>query len=390
MKVVIAPDSFKESLSAAQVAQAIARGWATVFPQAELVLRPMADGGEGTVEVVLAALGGERRSTWVSGPLGTRVQADWAVLADGCAVLEVAAACGLQLLQPAQRDVCRASSRGLGELLLAALDAGVSRIVIGLGGSACNDAGAGLLQTLGARLLDAQGSELPPGGAALAGLARIDLRQLDPRLQQVQLQVAVDVNNPLCGPSGASAVFGPQKGASAEDVHLLDAALKHFADSAAQLLAEDHRDRPGAGAAGGLGFALNAFFGARFSPGVELLARLTGLAQAVQGADLLITGEGRLDSQSLHGKTPVGVARIARQAGVPVVALAGSLGLDYQTLYAAGIDAAFSLVPGPVSLSEAMRDCAAHLEARSVDLARLWSVARASSRVSPGAHFTGR
>jgi glycerate kinase len=236
-----------------------------------------------------------------------------------------------------------------------------------------------MLQALGVRLLDAQGNELAPGGAALADLVRIDLSHLDKRLQHVQVQVAVDVDNPLCGPSGASAVFGPQKGASAEDVHLLDAALAHFADCAAKTLGEDCRDLPGAGAAGGLGFAMKAFLGADFCPGVELMAHVTGLAQALQGADLLITGEGRLDSQSLHGKTPIGVARIARQAGVPVVALAGSLGLDYQTLYAAGIDAAFSLAPGPVTLSEALSHTAAELEARTCDLARLWSVARASS-----------
>lgn len=384
MKVVIAPDSFKESLCAAQVAAAIARGWAQVYPDAELVLRPMADGGEGTVDVVLAALGGERRSTPVCGPLGAPVEAHWGLLPDGRAVIEAAAACGLHLLEPAERDVCRASSRGLGELLMAAIDAGVTRIVVGLGGSACNDGGAGMLQALGVRLLDARGDELEPGGAALIGLDRIDLRYLDKRLQQVQVQVAVDVNNPLCGPGGASAVFGPQKGASADQVRLLDAALAHFADCAAQTLGQDSRDQPGAGAAGGLGFALKAFLAAAFCPGVELVARVTGLADALQGADLLITGEGRLDSQSLHGKTPIGVARIARQAGVPVVALAGSLGLDYQTLYAAGIDAAFSLAPGPVTLSQALSHTAAELEARTCDLARLWSVARCA----PGSRQT--
>ena len=244
--------------------------------------------------------------------------------------------------------------------------------------------GAGMLQALGVRLLNARGDELEPGGAALIGLDRIDLRYLDKRLQQVQVQVAVDVNNPLCGPGGASAVFGPQKGASADQVRLLDAALAHFADCAAQTLGQDSRDQPGAGAAGGLGFALKAFLAAAFCPGVELVARVTGLADALQGADLLITGEGRLDSQSLHGKTPIGVARIARQAGVPVVALAGSLGLDYQTLYAVGIDAAFSLAPGPVTLSQALSHTAAELEARTCDLARLWSVARCA----PGSRQT--
>ncbi|MBF7731546.1 glycerate kinase [Pseudomonas sp. N040] len=376
MKVVIAPDSFKESLSAPAVAAAIARGWARVYPDAELLLRPMADGGEGTVEVLLAAQGGERRTCRVSGPLGAALDAHWGLLADGSAVIEVAAACGLHLLEPAQRDVCRASSRGAGELLLAALDAGARRIVLGLGGSACNDAGAGLLQALGVRLLDAAGQPLGPGGAALAGLASIDCSGLDSRLQQLELRVAADVDNPLCGPRGASAVFGPQKGASPFDVDLLDAALAHFAACASHSLGRDCQHEPGAGAAGGLGFALKAFLGASFCPGVQLVAQTAGLAEALVGADLVITGEGRLDGQTLHGKTPAGVAQLARAAGVPVLALAGSLGEGYQALYAVGIDAAFSLVPGPFSLHQAMTHAAAELEARTCDLARLWRLAR--------------
>ena len=375
MKVVIAPDSFKESLSAAEVAAAIARGWARVFPDAELLLRPMADGGEGTVDVLLSSLGGERHERQVPGPLGTPVMAHWGLLADGSAAIEVASASGLHLLEPAQRDVCRASSRGSGELMLAALDAGARRIIVGLGGSATNDGGAGLLQALGVRLLDQRGAEIGPGGAALAALARIDISTLDARLQQVEVLVAVDVNNPLCGPKGASAVFGPQKGASPYDVDLLDSALAHFARCASQTLGQDCRDFPGVGAAGGLGFALKAFLGATFCPGIELVADVTGLAQAVRGADLLITGEGRLDSQTLHGKTPVGVAAVAQQAGVPVLAIAGSLGRDYQALYTAGIEAAFSLVPGPMPLQQAMSQAAAELEARSCDLARLWRMA---------------
>jgi glycerate kinase len=379
MKVVIAPDSFKESLSAAEVAAAIGRGWARVYPDAELLLLPMADGGEGTVDALLASLGGERREQCVSGPLGKQVSAHWGLLGDGSAAIEVAAASGLHLLEPAQRDVCRASSRGSGELLRAALDAGASRIILGLGGSATNDGGAGLLQALGVRLLDAHGHELESGGAALAGLRRIDLGQLDRRLADVEILVAADVDNPLCGPRGASAVFGPQKGASPYDVDLLDAALGHFASCAAQALGKDWQQEPGVGAAGGLGFALKAFLGASFCPGIQLVARISGLAEAVVGADLVITGEGRLDSQTLHGKTPAGVAEVARQAGVPVIALAGSLGEDYQALYGIGIDAAFSLVPGPLSLQQAMATAADELEARACDLARLWRVAKGSA-----------
>jgi glycerate kinase len=379
MKVVIAPDSFKESLSAAEVAAAIARGWGKVFPDAELLLLPMADGGEGTVDALLASLGGQRMEQPASGPLGVPVTAHWGLLADGSAAIEVAAASGLHLLQPAQRDVCRASSRGSGELVLAALDSGAKRIVLGLGGSATNDGGAGLLQALGVRLLDARGQQLAPGGAALQQLARIDISALDPRLQQVEILVAADVDNPLCGPRGASAVFGPQKGASPEEVALLDAALGHFARCTAQVLGQDWQQEPGVGAAGGLGFALKAYLGASFCPGIQLVAQIAGLAQALTGADLVITGEGRLDSQTLHGKTPAGVAEIAQQAGVPVLAIAGSLGEGYQALYGVGIDAAFSLVPGPLSLQQAMASAAAELEARSCDLARLWRLASRSS-----------
>jgi glycerate kinase len=376
MKVVIAPDSFKENLSAGEVAAAIARGWAKIYPQAELLLRPMADGGEGTVDVLLGAIGGERRELRVRGPLGSEVSGHWGLLSDGSAVIEVAAASGLHLVEAAARDVCRASSYGSGQLLRAALDAGARRIILGLGGSASNDGGAGLLQALGARLLDAAGEQIGAGGAALASLARIDSSTLDPRLAEVEVLMAADVDNPLCGPRGASAVFGPQKGATDEDVPLLDAALARFADCASQTLGHDCRNEPGAGAAGGLGFALKAFLGATFCPGSELVASLSGLAEAMQGADLVITGEGRLDAQTLHGKAPLGVARLAQQQGVPVLAIAGSLGQDYQALYAAGIQAAFSLVPGPMPLEQAMAQAAAELEARSCDLARLWRMAR--------------
>ena len=359
MKIVIAPDSFKESLSAPEVAAAIARGWRQVFPEAELLLRPMADGGEGTVDAVLAATGGERRECRVCGPPVEPVLAHWGWLGEGTAVLEMASASGLHHVPRDRRDATVTTSLGTGELIRAALDAGATRIILGLGGSATNDGGAGLLQALGVRFLDAREVELPPGGAALA-----------------RLEIAADVDNPLCGPRGASRVFGPQKGADPQQVEQLDAALEHYARLVAATLGEDHSRHPGVGAAGGLGFAARAFLHAGFRPGIELVAELSGLADAVEGADLVITGEGRLDSQSLHGKTPVGVARIARAAGVPVVALAGSLGEDYQALYAAGIDAAFALSPGPQSLEQAMTGAAAELQARACDLARLWRLAR--------------
>lgn len=378
MKIVIAPDSFKESLSAPEVAQAIARGWLAVYPDAEIALCPMADGGEGTVDAVLAATGGERRELTVQGPLATQVQAHWGWLGDGTAVIEMAAASGLHWVPSAQRDARVTSSYGTGELIRAALDAGATRIILGLGGSATNDGGSGLLRALGARFLDAGGNELRPGGAALAKLQRVDLSALDARLHDVQVDVAADVDNPLCGPRGASAVFGPQKGANPAQVEELDAALARMAEVVSEALGEDFSNFPGVGAAGGLGFAAKAFFDARFRPGVELVAELSGLAEAVAGATLVITGEGRLDAQSLHGKTPVGVARVAQAQGVPVVALAGSLGDGYQQVREAGIEAAFSLAPGPISLEYACAHAAEELEARAADLARFWRVAQAA------------
>lgn len=378
MKIVIAPDSFKESLSALEVAEAIAKGWASVYPDAEICLLPMADGGEGTVDALLAATGGERRECQVRGPLGAPVQAHWGWLAGNTAVIEMAAASGLHWVPSGQRDATVTSSYGTGELIREALDGGANRIILGLGGSATNDGGAGLLQALGMRLLDRDGAELAAGGAALAQLYQIDMAGLDSRLLGVQVDVAADVDNPLCGPRGASAVFGPQKGASPEQVASLDAALQSMANVVAATLGEDFSQVPGVGAAGGLGFAAKAFLRAGFRPGIELVAELSGLAEAVQGADLVITGEGRLDAQSLHGKTPVGVARVAQAAGVPVIALAGSLGEGYQRMYPVGIDAAFSLAPGPITLEQACAQAASELTARAADVARVWRMAQSA------------
>lgn len=376
MKIVIAPDSFKESISAPAAAEAIARGVKAAIPGAQTVCVPMADGGEGTVEAVLAAASGEARMQTVNDALGHKVDAVWGMLADGTAVIEMAAASGLELIAPARRDPMRASSHGVGELILAALDAGARHIILGLGGSATNDAGAGMLTALGARLLDAEGHSLPPGGGALARIASIDIHGLDPRLAGARIDVASDVDNPLCGPQGASHVFGPQKGATPAQVHELDQALERFADICARSLGADHRDAPGAGAAGGLGFAAKAFLDARFRPGVDIVAELGGLAQAVEGATLVFTGEGRMDAQTLRGKTPAGVARIARQAGVPVVALAGSLGEGYEALHACGISAAFSLAPGPITLQQALNDAERLLHDRARDVMQLWMAAQ--------------
>ncbi|ACO80460.1 Glycerate kinase [Azotobacter vinelandii CA] len=377
MKIVIAPDSFKESLSAAEVAAAIAAGLGEVWPWAELLCRPMADGGEGTVEAVIAAVGGERRETLVRGPLGEPVAAHWGWIAESrSAVIEMAAASGLHLVPASRRDALRSCTYGTGELILAALEAGAERIVLGFGGSATNDAGSGMLRALGVRFEDAEGRPLPPGGAALAQLQRINPAGLDPRLAKVDFEVACDVDNPLCGPRGASHVFGPQKGATPEQVRQLDAALGRFADVCAATLGRDARDSAGSGAAGGIGFAARTFLGAAFRPGIELVAEVSGLEQAVIGADLVITGEGRIDEQTLHGKTPMGVAGIAKRHGVPVVALAGMLGEGYERLYGHGIDVAFSLAPGPISLASALAEAPVLLRRRAADIARLWQLAR--------------
>ncbi|MCW2099991.1 UNVERIFIED_ORG: glycerate kinase [Pseudomonas psychrophila] len=372
MKIVIAPDSFKDSLSAEKVADAIAAGFSDVLPDAQLITRPMADGGEGTVDAIVAAGNGQLRRNRVQGPLGAAVEANWGWLPDSrTAIIEMAEASGLQLVARNERDACISSTFGTGELIKAALDAGAQRIILAIGGSATNDAGAGALQALGLGLFDAQDQPLAHGGLALANVTRIDLTGLDPRLNDVRFEIAADVNNPLCGEHGASAIFGPQKGASPEQVRLLDQALGHFADHCARVLPKDVRDEPGSGAAGGLGFAAKAFFGAQFRAGVEVVAELVGLSEAVKGADLVITGEGRFDAQTLRGKTPFGVARIAQAHGVPVVVLAGTLGEGYQALYAHGIHAAFALTNGPMSLEDACAQAAQLLTDRARDIARL-------------------
>jgi len=376
MKIVIAPDSFKDSLSAQGVAIAVASGLAEVWPDAELVQCPMADGGEGTIEAVLAACDGQWMSATVSGPLGVAVDAQWGWLEQSrTAIIEMAMASGLQLLTLEQRDACVSSTYGTGELISAALDVGAQRIILAIGGSATNDAGSGMLSALGARFLDADGRRVMPGGLALLQVQTIELDNLDARLRDVRFEVAADVDNPLCGLHGASHIFGPQKGASPQQVLELDAALGHFADQSAAVLGRDLRDNPGCGAAGGMGFAAKAYLNATFRPGVEVVADLVGLAQALDGADLVITGEGRFDAQTLRGKTPFGVAKIAQRKGVPVIVLAGTLGEGYAELYRHGISAAFAVTSGPMTLDHACRNAADLLHDRARDLASVWQLA---------------
>jgi glycerate kinase len=343
MRILVAPDSFKECLPAAEVAEALAAGWRAVRPADDLTLLPLADGGEGTTRVLIAATGGRAVSTATVDALGRPLRASFGLLPGGVAVVEVAAASGLATIPPARRRPRDATSRGTGDLIRAALDAGAGRIVVGLGGSATNDAGAGLAQALGYRLLDSAGRELPPGGAALARLARIDAASADSRIARCVVEAACDVDNPLCGPRGASAVFGPQKGASPAEVAELDAALAHWSGIAGRDLGRDPRDVPGAGAAGGLGAGAIVYLGASLRPGLELVAAVTGLATRLSRADLVLTGEGRLDAQSLHGKTPVGLARMAAPHGVPVIAVAGAVRLPPEAWREAGFAAAFGL-----------------------------------------------
>ncbi|MGO4743002.1 glycerate kinase [Serratia quinivorans] len=376
-KVVIAPDSFKESLSALAVAEAIERGFRQIFPQVQYVKLPMADGGEGTVDSMVAATGGEIVRVEVTGPLGQPVQAFYGLLGEGdTAVIEMAAASGLHLAPKGQRDPRMTTSYGTGELILAALERGVKAIILGIGGSATNDGGAGMMQALGAKLLDDKQQPLSPGGAALAQLARIDLSGVDPRLQQVSVTAACDVDNPLCGANGASAVFGPQKGATPEMVTQLDAALRHYGTLLEQATGREVINAPGAGAAGGMGAALLGMLNARLRPGIEIVIETLRLEDALRDADLVITGEGRLDSQSIHGKTPIGVARVAKRYGLPVIGIAGSLAKDYQVVHQHGIDAAFSVLDRVVSLEEALAEAADNLEVTARNVAAVWRLAQ--------------
>ncbi|MBJ9705419.1 glycerate kinase [Acinetobacter calcoaceticus] len=372
MKVVIAPDSFKDSLSALGVAQAIAQGWQEVFPEAETILCPMADGGEGTLEAVLEVCKGEWREKTVIGPLGKPVQAKWGWLEkQKIAMIEMAQASGIQLVPPSERDACQSTTFGTGQLILDALDAGAKDIILTVGGSATNDGGTGLLTALGARLLDSEQHVLPAGGLALQNLSKIDLTHFDSRIQQTRFLLAADVTNPLCGPNGASYIFGPQKGATPAQVQLLDEALAHFADVSAQLLGFDKRDEAGSGAAGGLGFAAKSYLNAEFKAGVEVVAELNQLASKISNADWVITGEGKFDRQTLNGKTVFGVSRVAKMKNVPVIVIAGTLGEGYQALYQHGVTAAFSLTNGPITLEQACEQAAELIFDRTIDIARL-------------------
>ncbi len=363
MKIVIAPDSYKESLTALEASNAIERGFKEIFPEAEYVKVPMADGGEGTVQSLIDATNGKRMYKEVTGPLGDRVQAFFGLLGDGeTAVIEMAAASGLHLVPIEKRNPLLTSSRGTGELIRAALDLGVNRIIIGLGGSATNDGGAGMIQALGGNLLDRNGNELLPGGGRLAELVKIDLTQLDPRIHGVEIEVACDVDNPLIGAHGASVIFGPQKGATREMVEFLDKQLSHFADVIETQLQTSIKKLSGAGAAGGLGGGIVAFLNGKLKKGIDIVIDAVQLEKRMLGASIVITGEGRMDSQTMYGKTPMGVAGVAIDQNVPVIGLSGSLSPDHDVLLENGFTALYSIIPGVVNHSEAYEHASLYLQ----------------------------
>ncbi|MGV2812825.1 glycerate kinase [Enterobacter cancerogenus] len=378
MKIVIAPDSYKESLSALEVATAIENGFRDIFPTAEYVKLPVADGGEGTVEAMVAATGGCIVPVDVTGPLGERVDGFYGLSGDEqSAFIEMAAASGLERVAPSKRNPLITTSWGTGELIRHALDAGVKHIIIGIGGSATNDGGAGMVQALGAKLLDAHGQPVGQGGGELANLVRIDVSELDRRLADCRIEVACDVTNPLTGEEGASAIFGPQKGATPEMIVTLDNALEHYAQVIARDLDIDVLHLAGGGAAGGMGAALYAFCGAQLRQGIEIVTDALHLDEQVADADLVITGEGRIDSQTIHGKVPVGVARVAKRYNKPVIGIAGSLTADVGVVHDHGIDAVFSVIYTICSLEDALENASENVRMAARNIAAVLKVGQA-------------
>ena len=372
MNIVIAPDSFKESLTALEVAVAIKTGFERIFPNAEYQLVPMADGGEGTVQSLADATQGSLQKIAVIAPLTNTVEAFWGLSGDKqTAFIEMAAASGLHLVAPEQRNPLVTTSYGTGELIKAALDRGVKKIILGIGGSATNDGGVGMLQALGIRFLNAQQQEIGFGGEQLAFISQIDLSALDPRLAQVEIEVACDVNNPLCGEYGASAIFGPQKGATAAMVEQLDKALAHFAQVVKSQFGKEIALHAGAGAAGGMGAGLLLLPNVRLKSGVQIVIEATHLQDKISQADLVITGEGRMDAQSIAGKTPIGVARLAKELNKPVIAIVGSLREDYSVVYQHGIHAVFPIIRQLSSLDELLKQGKENLISTAENVARM-------------------
>ena len=378
MKIVIAPQGFKATLSGLEAARAIARGVSAALPDAETVLAPVADGGDGTLNALVDGTGGQVFSSSVTGPLGQPLQAQWGVMGDGrTAIIEMALASGLALVPQRRRNPRMTTTAGTGEILREALDRGYDRIIVGLGGSATNDGGAGMATALGARFLDSAGNSLPAGGSALARLDRIETDGLHSGLGGATIVAATDVTNPLCGPDGASAVFGPQKGASPDMVQELDAALANYARVVERDLGSDVLEQPGAGAAGGLGAGLMAFAGATLQSGIDMVCDVLDFDSLLEGADLVITGEGRADRSTIFNKAPVGVARHAHAHGVPTVLLAGGLGPGYEELYEHALAAVVCISDRPMSFDVSLSRTAELLEASAERTMRLILTGRA-------------
>ena len=373
---ILAPDSFKESMTAAQACQAMPRGIQKIFADAHFIHVPMADGGEGTVVALVSCLNGQMIDCEVTGPLAPqKVKTYFGLIDNGqTAVIEMAKANGIHLLEPSQRNPLLTTTFGTGELIKAALDLGVSQIIMGLGGSITNDAGAGMAQALGAKFLDAHRTEVAVGGGQLDQIRMIDISKLDPRLKQVEIMIASDINNPLTGINGASYVFGPQKGATPEMVQQLDQKLTHFAELVAKQLNIDVKEIAGAGAAGGLGFGLMVFAGASIRSGVELVIEQTQLAEKITQADYVFTGEGGIDFQTKFGKTPFGVAQVAKRLNKPVIACAGYIGEDIEELYDEGFTAIFGIVDGICDLPTALENGEKNLERTCEAIARIFAL----------------
>ncbi|WP_270166810.1 glycerate kinase [Paenibacillus sp. SYP-B4298] len=377
MRIVIAPDSFKGSLSAREAGRAIERGVQRGLPGCEVIVLPMADGGEGTMEALVEATQGSYIESVVMDPLGREIQASFGIMGDRkTAVIELAESSGLYRITEKERNPLRTTTYGFGQLILAALDRGCRQFILGLGGSATNDGGAGMLQALGVELLDGTGQPIGSGGGELSRLADIRVGGMDRRIRESRFLVACDVDHPLVGRAGASAVFGPQKGATPAMVEQLDGNLRHYADLIERTQGIAIHQMAGAGAAGGLCGGILAFLPAQVEAGVELVSRRLGLEEAIRGADLVITGEGRVDAQTRHGKVPCGVARLARRHGVPAIVLAGTVGDGAETLYAEGIDAIFSIVNRPMTLQEAMACAIPLLEQAAEQAIRLFETGR--------------
>ena len=354
MKIVIAPQAFKGSISAMNAAKAINEGVKSVLPDATTILIPIADGGDGTLETLIEVMGGDAITEKVTGPLGSKVEADWGALSDEkTAIIEMASTSGLTLLKPNELDPYKATTYGLGEIILKALDKGYREFIVGIGGSATNDAGAGLAQALGIKLLNSNGKEIERGGFNLKHLDTIDMSELDPRVSESKFNVACDVDNPMCGPEGASAVYGPQKGATKEMITVLDSALQHFSHVVHRDLNKEIKHMPGAGAAGGLGGGMTAFLNASLKKGIDIVLETLDFEKQIEGADLVITGERQMDFQTVFSKAPIGAAQLSKSKNIPVLSLSGSLGKDYGLVHDHGSDAAFSILNRPMTLEEA-------------------------------------